>query len=41
MDDNKQILLVAQKEAETDEPTKDDLYDVGTVRTILQMLKLA
>ena len=40
MDDNKQILLVAQKEAATDEPSIDDLYDVGTVATILQLLKL-
>ncbi len=40
MDDNKQILLVAQKQADTDEPTMDDLYDVGTIATILQLLKL-
>lgn len=40
MDNNKQILLVAQKKAETDEPAKDDLFDVGTVATILQLLKL-
>ncbi|GAK87650.1 ATP-dependent protease La type I [Vibrio ponticus] len=40
MDANKQVLLVAQKEAETDEPTKDDLFEVGTVATILQLLKL-
>ena len=40
MDDNKQILLVAQKEAATDEPSLDDLYEVGTVATILQLLKL-
>lgn len=40
MDDNKQILLVAQKEAATDEPSIEDLYDVGTVATILQLLKL-
>ncbi|MCM0147530.1 endopeptidase La [Photobacterium galatheae] len=40
MDNDKQILLVAQKEAATDEPTVDDLYDVGTVATILQLLKL-
>lgn len=40
MDDNKQILLVAQKEAATDEPSIHDLYNVGTVATILQLLKL-
>ncbi|CAM3555184.1 Lon protease [Vibrio aerogenes CECT 7868] len=40
MDNNKQVLLVAQKEAETDEPAIDDLFDVGTVATILQLLKL-
>ncbi len=40
MDHNKQVLLVAQKEAETDEPSKDDLFEVGTVATILQLLKL-
>ena len=40
MDNNKQVLLVAQKQAETDEPTKDDLFSVGTVATILQLLKL-
>ncbi|CAH8218262.1 Lon protease [Vibrio aestuarianus] len=40
MDNNKQVLLVAQKKAETDEPTIEDLFDVGTVATILQLLKL-
>ncbi|OBT16027.1 endopeptidase La [Vibrio sp. UCD-FRSSP16_10] len=40
MDNDKQILLVAQKEADTEEPTKDDLFQVGTVATILQLLKL-
>ncbi|MCX7095874.1 MAG: endopeptidase La [Methylobacter sp.] len=40
MKDNKQILLVAQKEAEIDEPDIADLYDVGTTANILQMLKL-
>jgi ATP-dependent Lon protease len=37
---NKQILLVAQKSANKDEPDADDLYEVGTVATVLQMLKL-
>ncbi|WP_205409127.1 LON peptidase substrate-binding domain-containing protein, partial [Vibrio gazogenes] len=40
MDNDKQVLLVAQKKAETDEPAIDDLFDVGTVATILQLLKL-
>jgi ATP-dependent Lon protease len=40
MEDNKQILLVAQKEAEIDDPEFDDLYDVGTLANILQLLKL-
>ncbi|RXJ74705.1 endopeptidase La [Veronia nyctiphanis] len=40
MDDDKQILLVAQKDSATDEPTVSDLYEVGTVATILQLLKL-
>ncbi len=40
MDNNKQVLLVAQKQAETDEPTVSDLFSVGTVATILQLLKL-
>ncbi|MEQ1487625.1 MAG: endopeptidase La [Methylotenera sp.] len=37
---NKQILLVAQKSANKDEPDAEDLYEVGTVATVLQMLKL-
>lgn len=40
MKDNKQILLVAQKEAEVDEPDFTDLYEVGTLANILQLLKL-
>ncbi|MGL4191768.1 MAG: endopeptidase La [Vibrio sp.] len=40
MDHNKQVLLVAQKKAETDEPTVADLFEVGTIATILQLLKL-
>ena len=40
MKDNKQILLVAQIEAEIDEPGFDDLYRVGTLANILQLLKL-
>ncbi len=40
MQDNKQILLVAQREAAVDEPNFDDLYEVGTLANILQLLKL-
>ncbi|MGP1930134.1 MAG: LON peptidase substrate-binding domain-containing protein, partial [Arsenophonus sp. ET-DL12-MAG3] len=31
MDHNKQVMLVAQKEASTDEPSVNDLFSVGTV----------
>ncbi len=37
---NKQILLVAQKSASKDDPEVSDLHEVGTVATVLQMLKL-
>ena len=37
---DKQILLVAQKQADIDDPKPRDLYTVGTVATILQLLKL-
>ena len=40
MQDDKQILLVAQKNAAQDDPTTDDIYQVGTVSTVLQLLKL-
>ena len=40
MESGKSILLVAQKSAAKDEPSPDDLYTIGTVATILQMLKL-
>ena len=40
MEAGKQILLLAQKSAAKDEPSPEDLYDVGTVATVLQMLKL-
>ena len=39
-DSNKQILLVAQKSANKDEPDAEDLYSIGTMATVLQMLKL-
>ncbi|MDW8124410.1 MAG: endopeptidase La [Geminicoccaceae bacterium] len=40
MKDDKQILLVAQKNAAQDDPGRDDLYRVGTISAILQLLKL-
>jgi ATP-dependent Lon protease len=40
MKDDKQILLVAQKNPAQDDPSTDDIYRVGTVSTILQLLKL-
>ncbi|CUA82713.1 ATP-dependent proteinase. Serine peptidase. MEROPS family S16 [Gulbenkiania indica] len=40
MDEGKQILLVAQRSAAKDEPAAEDLHTVGTVATVLQMLKL-
>jgi len=40
MKDDKQILLVAQKNAAQDDPTTDDIYTVGAVSTVLQLLKL-
>ncbi|HUC17100.1 MAG TPA: endopeptidase La [Acetobacteraceae bacterium] len=40
MRDDKQILLVAQRNAEQNDPGSDDIYGVGTVSTILQLLKL-
>lgn len=40
MDSSKDILLVTQKEANLEEPTEKDIYQVGTVATIIQLLKL-
>ncbi|MEQ8333171.1 endopeptidase La [Nisaea sp.] len=40
MKDDKQILLVTQKNAADDDPSPDDIYTVGTVGTVLQLLKL-
>ncbi|MFD2926131.1 endopeptidase La [Halobacillus naozhouensis] len=39
MDDN-EVFLVSQKEINIDEPTTEDVYDVGTVATVKQMVKL-
>ncbi len=40
MKDDKQILLVAQRNASQDDPAEDDVYRIGTVSTVLQLLKL-
>ncbi|HEX7389433.1 MAG TPA: LON peptidase substrate-binding domain-containing protein, partial [Acidiphilium sp.] len=40
MKEDKQILLVAQKNAQQDDPAADDIYSVGTISTVLQLLKL-
>ncbi len=40
MKNDKQIMLVAQKDAAEDDPHTDDIYTVGTVGTVLQLLKL-
>jgi ATP-dependent Lon protease len=40
MDHDKKILLVAQKNAKDDEPNRQDLYQVGTLATVLQLLRL-
>ena len=40
MKDDKQILLIAQKNATQDDPGPDDIYEIGTLGTVLQLLKL-
>ena len=40
MDAGKHILLIAQKKSDLDDPQLEDLYEVGTLATILQLLKL-
>lgn len=40
MESDKRILLVAQKSAETDDPGAGDLYQIGTLAQVLQLLKL-
>ncbi len=40
MSADKEILLVAQTQADVDDPGKDDIYEIGTISTILQLLKL-
>ncbi|MBA2656956.1 MAG: endopeptidase La [Tatlockia sp.] len=40
MVDNKRIFLVAQRKSSNDDPTPEDIYNVGTVSSVLQLLKL-
>ncbi|MCY4230065.1 MAG: endopeptidase La [Alphaproteobacteria bacterium] len=40
MKSDKHILLVTQKDATTDEPVPDDIYQIGTIGSVLQLLKL-
>lgn len=40
MEGDKEILLIAQKNASDDEPVASDLFNIGTVASVLQMLKL-
>ncbi|GLP94849.1 endopeptidase La [Paraferrimonas sedimenticola] len=40
MENDKQIVLVAQKDPDVDDPQIEDIYEVGTLATILQLLKL-
>ena len=40
MKDDKQILLIAQKNATQDDPGPEDIYNIGTLGTVLQLLKL-
>jgi len=40
MNAGKKILLIAQQKSDLDDPAPEDLYDVGTLATILQLLKL-
>lgn len=40
MEGSKEILLVAQRDAATDEPGPDDVFTMGTMATVLQMLRL-
>ncbi len=40
MDDDKQILLVTQKNAAQDDPGTEDIFQMGTIATVLQLLKL-
>ena len=40
MEGDRQLLLCAQREAAEDEPTEDDIYEIGTIGSIIQLLRL-
>ena len=40
MDKGQELLFLAQKDADTNDPKKEDLYEVGTLGKVLQLLKL-
>jgi ATP-dependent Lon protease len=40
MDGNRELMLCAQREAGEDEPTEDDIHEMGTLGTIIQLLRL-
>lgn len=40
MNDNRQIFLATQKNAKTEEPAEEDIYSIGTVSQVIQLLKL-
>ena len=40
MDKGQELLFLAQKDADTNDPQKEDLYEVGTIGKVLQLLKL-
>ena len=40
MSEDKKVLLLAQKDGSTEDPAEDDLYKIGTIGNILQLLKL-
>ena len=40
MEENKEIVLLTQKKSSTEDPNSNDLFEMGTLGTILQMLKL-
>ena len=41
MQADKQIMLVAQRDAANDDPSEDEIYEIGTVATVMNLLKLA
>ena len=40
MENDRQLLLCAQRDAAEDEPTEDDIYEIGTIGSIIQLLRL-